>query len=563
LDDTTAFELAFREGIPMIATVSLSRIGDRYQLVGRITDSEGSGPRAIRIIVAAESLLPERIGDLSQQLRMMAGERKSVALGHPGLPKVTTRSLKALELYAGVIRTSSDGAGGPIEPLEQAVALDSGFAAAYRLLSIRYLQERRFSDARRALASALRYRDRLTPVEQGLLDATTAAMSGWTDTVALRSALDRVLAIDPQNWIALVNRANYESWHQDPRKAEAYAARALALDPSHPGGWLILFWSRLQRGDSVGAAAALDEGTRLAGGTAPYLHEWSIYGWRFGDFSRAEAQLDSLGRIPGIADSAREDYPIIGSSVDFLRGRHHAAEARWARFAARLPPSRGAQILASTLFREAECLALAHIPPSQIQRHLARRSATIDLTNIEVNERESARNYLAGAWAWAGAPEKARELLAIERRPDSLLIPWVLHTRTFIELLILVAEGRDSEVIARGRTLPRSAQLGILALPVALAFDRSGEEDSVLATGTRFFGRRTFIAIASDFGCAEQVLRVRMGEILEARGDTAGARQYYDRYLRTWPHPEPEFREQSAQVRQRLAALGAGTDRPR
>ena len=52
----------------------------------------------------------------------------------------------------------------------------------------------------------------------------------------------------------------------------------------------------------------------------------------------------------------------------------------------------------------------------------------------------------------------------------------------------------------------------------------------------------------------------RLGEIYEAKGNKAKAREYYQRFVDQWRDAEPQFQPKVAEARRRIAALG--TDAP-
>jgi tetratricopeptide (TPR) repeat protein len=108
------------------------------------------------------------IDRLSGHIRERIGESlKTIRNGEP-LEQVTTSSLEALRLYSEGARLSDQGSPDKAIPvLEQAIALDSGFAMAWRKLAVA-LGNTRASQERQILATtkAYQHRDRLPEVER-------------------------------------------------------------------------------------------------------------------------------------------------------------------------------------------------------------------------------------------------------------------------------------------------------------------------------------------------------------------------------------------------------------
>ena len=109
--------------------------------------------------------LKSRTRSRAKKLRERVGESMGSIRSSPPLARVTTSSLEALRLYSQAL------SGGPNAPAlyEQAIALDSGFAMAWRGLGIIY--RNRASDRARmveAYTRAYELRDRLSERERHL-----------------------------------------------------------------------------------------------------------------------------------------------------------------------------------------------------------------------------------------------------------------------------------------------------------------------------------------------------------------------------------------------------------
>jgi len=102
VDEETGIVLARREGIRVVLSTSISRLGSKYVLTGRMIDA---GTREVAALVRQEVTTIEDIlaavDRLSEDIREALGESLSeISQTTKPLAQVTTSSLEALELYS-------------------------------------------------------------------------------------------------------------------------------------------------------------------------------------------------------------------------------------------------------------------------------------------------------------------------------------------------------------------------------------------------------------------------------------------------------------------------------
>ena len=107
---------------------------------------------------------------LSERVREQMGEPHSSISAWPRLDEVTTASLPALRTYAN---SAKAGNAASIKLLKAAVALDTGFASAYRLLAATYREMGDRTRSADALDRALANQARLPFYERYQLAART------------------------------------------------------------------------------------------------------------------------------------------------------------------------------------------------------------------------------------------------------------------------------------------------------------------------------------------------------------------------------------------------------
>jgi tetratricopeptide (TPR) repeat protein len=94
----------------------------------------------------------------------------------------------------------------------------------------------------------------------------------------------------------------------------------------------------------------------------------------------------------------------------------------------------------------------------------------------------------------------------------------------------------------------------------AEAWERSGSPDSARVLLERAVSTSAVRDQSDDalhLGPAYQ----RLGELYEAKGDKAKARDYYQRFVDLWRAADPVFQPQVAEAKRRLAALGSDASR--
>ena len=207
LDETLAREIAVREGIPAVVAGDLDAVGRGFSLTARIlSPADGAVLASARASAKDSTEVLEAIDDLSRQLRERVGESYGSLRSDPPLEKVTTSSLEALRKFSEAMRLSREGASDDavIGLFEEAVALDSTFASAWRALAINL--GNRFQEPGRqldAMERAYRLRERLTERERYFVEAGYARTTG--DEEGAIRAYEAMLRLDPADATALNN----------------------------------------------------------------------------------------------------------------------------------------------------------------------------------------------------------------------------------------------------------------------------------------------------------------------------------------------------------------------
>ncbi|HEX9755211.1 MAG TPA: serine/threonine-protein kinase, partial [Gemmatimonadales bacterium] len=138
LDESVAREVAQRTGAKGVVVGEISAVGSGYLLSVRLLAAgDGETLLGARESAADVSELIEAVDRLSRKLREGIGESLRSLRSQQPLEAVTTGSLEALRLYTeSVLATTRGDFTESIRLLEQSIALDSGFAMAWRKLAV-------------------------------------------------------------------------------------------------------------------------------------------------------------------------------------------------------------------------------------------------------------------------------------------------------------------------------------------------------------------------------------------------------------------------------------------
>jgi serine/threonine-protein kinase len=575
LDPALAREVAIREGVKAILTGEVTALGQAYLIsVQLVSPQSGEVLAAEREIAENVTAIVPAIDRLSKRLRGRIGEPLKSLKREPPLEAVTTSSLQALWKYNQAMR-AGDGEGDyrrGVTLLEEAVALDTGFATAYRVLGGYLFAMGERERGIEAFTKALQHRERLTDLER---DHTLALYYSEVTfeldktVAAYRSALER----HPTDSLALNNLALVYSSLGQPARAETLFRRLLALDS--------LRGDRVNPGDPTWPNAWMN-----------LMNTQFALGRRSDAEHTFEAAIQRFGRINSIESSglflwtALGDYDTAESRTKQFIEKYPAAEDR--RFGiqqlAQIASARGRLALSERYLREAMDISAKQPSPTPYLEDAVslgfldiwfRRQPERGLATVEAAVRRYPlgtlhppdRPYisLAVIYAAAGKPNRARELLAEYERDVPLMYRRRAEpSRRWAWGQVAMAEGRTADAVrefqAFASAVPRDcAPCGLTAL--AQAYDRAGRADSAIATYERYLATPDIMRLAWTLRLGNDGMQLapahrRLGELYEQRGDRERARSHYAAFAELWSECDPELRPAVIEVRQRLSSLG-------
>jgi tetratricopeptide (TPR) repeat protein len=481
-----ARELVEREGYGAAIEGEIGPLGSGYVITARVMGgSEWNSLAAFRETARSEDDLIDAIERLSREIRDKAGESLQTVRNGPPLRQVSTGSLEALRLYtqAGSEEFERDFAGAT-EFYERAVEIDPEFAMAHRKLAVTLgAQAIRRADEIAAATRAFELRDRL-PVNERLL-AEAYYYNTVGDRPATIRAYERLLEHDPEDGAGLNNLANQLRTVGRFDEAEILAERGLTVSAS-PQLYRNLAWSRLAQGRAEEAEAAWEAG-RIAIPEAAYqLDSDEIESTvSRGEFVHADELIAAFGE--------RHSSPRMIAWNAYHRVLADGVRGRLERASAQLDQIRGAEAY------------FEH--PMYMARH---RAALLIASGDSV----------AAARSLVAAHDSVVESLPAADRLYDWWLPLLVEAGAIEDARRLNAEW-ESEVPANeladvGRDARRE-------LAARLAFHAGDLTGSV----------RLWEAYERECpGDCAIVSSVHIARVLDAGGNTAGAIDQYERYLR-------------------------------
>jgi tetratricopeptide (TPR) repeat protein len=556
-----AREVAQRAGAKVVIDGTVAPLGAGFLVSLRlVTADSGHELASERASVDSPGELIAAVGSLTRRLRGRIGESLREVQGSPRLEAVTTASLEALRAYTEAYRAT--GAGDrerAVALARQAVAIDTGFALAWRHLS-EALRNAGYAGppVDSAIERAYALRGRLTPRERLVVVADYFSPGPGRDRVRAIAAYDSLYAMgDRQNTNSLASRL---VTRREFARAESISHERIRVDPEYS-----LTYANLARAQLLsGRLAAADSTIARASSRFP---GWSIQrAYLLAEAQYAHGDLDSA---VAILERARDDQQAGTSSTnlawlaDLMAVRGQLARER------QLRGEVGAALGSRTPARAVTDTVRAVLGDvwrlGQAPRHVARLDAALaSPTFTAPPPRYRPYLSLASAYAFAGSPGRARSVLAryeaevgdtAQRRVDRPAVHEALGEIALAERRPrdAVAEFRRADVLPDG---PANWCSACLPANLARAFDAAGDADSTIAAieqylrqppGTRMTVDDLYLAPFSK----------RLGELYEARGDVARALLHYREFVALWKGADPELQPTVAEVRRRVAVLDA------
>jgi tetratricopeptide (TPR) repeat protein len=556
VDFREAREIATREGIRAVIDGKLLGLGGKYVVSLRLMSPQ-SGDLLASFSENANSaadLLPT-IDKLAKQVRAKIGESLRNVQTTPPLEQVTTPSLDALKKYVAGNRAGAmdgDFAKGA-QLLEEAVALDTSFAMAYRKLAVIYANRGLTDKSDPLFEKAYAHRDRLSDAERYLVIGTYFQNGQHQDWAKAQAAFEQLLDIQPGNSAALNNLGNIFRVQRNYTKAKELYAKAIQVGPVAAVHYANLARANILLGHIDSASLVVDEFakafpanqdallSRIEINNARQLYDSNIALVNNARPRLAADKVSLANAVFALADAAK----IHGRIGDARRYAHEAwadMGAAGVKEAAIMDAVDDAHTVGWFLGDKAAALrtledTLAHHPVDSIA------AFSDPMSRLE--------------WAYAilGRPDQARATLGRwqETRKRTVWGDDSLY-RAGMQGDIALASNRPAEAMAfyRAGDIWGCAVCNLPA--IGQTYDVLGNADSAIAVFNRYLDTP---APGRGFGDGIFMpgIHKRLGELYEAKGDRQQALTHYMKFADLWKNADPELQPKVAEVRAKIARL--------
>lgn len=548
-----ALELAAREGAEGVISGEVARAGSAIVITSRLA-AAGTGDElaSFRVTADAEDEVIDAIDELSRRMREKVGESlRSVARSEP-LDRVATSSLQALERFTIAGQGLDRGTISPpvaIQMFQEAVALDSTFSAAHRALSVTINNvggDREL--AARSVRAAYRHRGRLPEPERLYTEASYHMFTG-NDTEAIR-AFRSLLTLDSTSVGAATNLTHLLGFAGRYDEVLEVADVHPAYDAAE---WV---WNLAAAQTALGdveAALGTADSLRVRVPEFPWLTVFDSY--ILGMTGRVEEARTLLLEASPSSDPVARAYEIYVNGVLHTLSGELAAASEIMDGAERFGgEASGASVQLSYGLATPWTAGL-------IEGDTARAAREIETLQREVRWEELSpynRDYgmLALTWAGLGYVEEAERMLVAFQSVAEDSDPWARGAARFAEALVAIRKGegdglRKLEVAAEDHPCHRCS----LFLR-GLGYELAGERRRAIEVYDEYLRYPFFDAPTFMLHIFAPTVHERLGELHDAEGDSARAREHYRAFAEAWSQADAPLQPRVRRALDRAEALG-------
>jgi tetratricopeptide (TPR) repeat protein len=553
VDSAIAREIALRDGLKAIVDGEITSVTGGYIVAVRLIRADsglelasfretGDGPRGL--IDAADKL--------ARALRSKAGESLREVNGTPALAQATTSSLEALRRYSESARANAAGSRAALQLAREAVALDSTFASGWSALAGMISNWGGSVSSRdSAMTQAFRYRDRLPERERQFVTARYYNLGPGRDrtksAAAYQALIDQGDSAGPT-----INLGEVLRTRREYARAESLNVISTRLNPNNVISIGNTYEMQVNQGKLKEAEATLAKWAAMS--------RTNVMGRRLGmsflkgDYDATRRLADSL--VKSADPQLRQGGANYLSNLALLGGQ--LKERARLRTALGLVPPRAGGVGGEAAIQA----ALLGPSPGLIARLDSAVAATRFAEIPQVD-----RQYLAIATAYArlGKPAQAAAMLARYRAEVTdtslrrVLEPDVQTAMAEVAL----AEGKPLDAVAafrRGDIGSDGAPVNecnvCLPLNLARAYDAAAQPDSAIANFERYLSTPFWLKGQQALDPLNvPLIRERLGQLYEAKGDAQKAAENYARFVELWKNADPELQPRVKAAKDRLAKL--------
>jgi len=573
----TAREIAEREGVRGVVQGDLATVGGKSMLALRLFDAaSGSELATFSADINNNRQLVPTIDKLSRRMRASIGESLKNVRASPPLERVTTTSLDALRKYTAGVYANSIEQDWPkaIQLLDEAVALDTGFALAWRALGAAganggrghvfvdsavgkaFQHSDRLPESEREIVAGMHYSDPL--VGPGLdFDVPWRRFGFGRDRAKAARSYESVTERDStQVQYSLSLGLIYQS-RRDFRRAESVYRALVAKTPASPLAQMHLFESVFAQGKWMAADSVMRLTQQMfpqspvAATTAATMLYWRGDLSRFAKF--LEAGISGPPTVRRLGLVAIADFSLMQGKInDFQKYRQYAAD---------MGPMFG---LVSPVV-DSVLMAIVDVEFRRRPDDAVRRLDAALRLGASLPPRDREYISIAEGFARAGKPARA---LAILQLHQTLLSDSALRRseRPLVDQVageIALAEGNPRDAIAYFRRAdlipdgPVTDCTPCLPLYLARSYDAANVRDSAIILYETYLNTphstRGWEVKLDPLNLG--YVYERLAQLYEINGDNSKAVGYYRRFIDLWRNADVELKPRVTAAQQHLSRL--------
>ena len=552
LDADLAREVAIRDNIKAYLAGELSRAGTKYIVAAKLVSSKDATVLAsFRETASDSTVIIDAVDRLSKSLRERMGESLKTLRADRPLEAVSTPSLDALLKYTrGVYALDVErDVSTAITMLQEALAVDSGFAMAWRKLAVAYANSGRGRElVVRSAIKAFENKDRLTDVER----YETTAYYYFAVEQDLNKAISAYEMLRDRDPRASTNNLGLAySRIKDFEKAAEAHREAIARDSLLSVGYGNLFADEMSLG-------RVDEARKTA---ATFQRKFpedpgvegmkAFLAYEAGDFAAAETglrRMREMRRTPSNRVLAHTRLAQLAT----VQGKLTQAERE-------LQTSAAIDLERGNTWAPLDAALDGVTTDLQVRRDPARAARNLAAA-LQANPLEPIpainRPYfvIANLQALTGDVTRARTTIAdYERAIPTELRGDDTDERLTLDGFIALTEKRTADAIDRlRRAVEASWCRTCLHSSLSLAFEAGNQPDSAIAYLEAHVNASH--SPAGDAFVLGPALE-RLAELYEGKGNLEKAREYAGKFVERWKNADAELQPRVQAKQQMLRRL--------
>ena len=564
LTPTVARQLASREGIKAIVSGDVTGLGNGFVIALRLVSADsGDVLASYQTTVDGPSQLVSGVDEVTRKLRGKIGESLKNVQDSPPLEQVTTGSYEALKAYTEGSRIFNDQQDyqKAIPLLRQAVAIDTGFAMAWRKLAMAYQNGGYPASAlNSAVSKAFQLRSRLTDKERYLTEGTYYGSGVNLNRPKSIAAYQALIAtgdsLEGENNLGV----NYLSLRKYPQAEIAFRAAA-RLNPTSSLFKTNLAFVLAVEGKDAAADSVLTDALAKFPSSPGVLQAIVMTKYAAGNMPAAERIADSVDRATANT-GMRQAMRQLRMQFAVIHGRVTDAQRLYGEATAM---QRDAGLSTNPPLTDSISFAMLDWwfrgDRDRATKRMDAPVAALPITNLP----EADRPYgaLGASYAMLGRTDRARAVLAqIAQISDTAARLSHAPDVHWIQGEIALAENRGLEAVTefeRADSFPDGPvgedPINVL-FQTGRAYDRANQPDSAIARFEQYLRTPSIDRLADDM-VALSVVQRRLGELYQAKGDRARAIAHYTAFADLWKNADPELQPQVADARKKIALLSA------